>query len=419
MHDVPTEGWVMSAEGIALRRDLRRAGRQRRLAAIVLVAPLFLFLLFSFVLPIADMLRRSVDDRDIASAWPTASAVLQQWHQLVDPSVAMFAALGRDIRTSAEERTIAAAARRLNYALENGRSLVMNTGRDLRRLEGEPASWRDTLLEADPAWGERRTWNALRQASGPVTDFYLLTALDLERDAEGAITKRPESQSLYLAVLLRTVTISVAVTLLCLVLGFPVAHLIATASQRTGNLLMILVLLPLWTSLLVRSAAWIVLLQDQGIVNAMLTGAGLTDGPVRLIFNRPGVIIAMTHVLLPFMILPIVATMKSIPPTYMRAAVSLGAHPAIAFLRVYLPQTLPGVAAGVLLVFIMALGYYVTPALVGGANDQMLAYFIAFYVTSSANWGLAAALGVLLLTATAILYLVYSRLAGMNQVKLG
>jgi putative spermidine/putrescine transport system permease protein len=160
-------------------------------------------------------------------------------------------------------------------------------------------------------------------------------------------------------------------------------------------------------------------LQDQGIVNQMLMAVGLTDAPIRLIFNRTGVVVAMTHVLLPFMILPIIATMKSIPPTYVRAAISLGAHPAVAFWKVYLPQTLPGVAAGTLLVFIMALGYYVTPTLVGGPKDQMLAYFIAFYTTQSANWGLAAALGVLLLAATAILYFAYSRLAGLNQVRLG
>ncbi len=154
----------------------------------------------------------------------------------------------------------------MNYAIDNGRSLVMNTGRDLRGLDGEPASWREALTAADPAWGETATWNVLRQAAGPLTDFYLLTALDLQRGANGDIESRPASQSLYLAVLWRTLSISLAVTVLCLLLGFPVAYLNANASQRSGNLLMILVLLPLWTSLLVRSAAWIVLLQDQGIV---------------------------------------------------------------------------------------------------------------------------------------------------------
>lgn len=402
-----------------LARDLKRAGRRRRLMALGLVAPLFLFLLFSFVLPIGDMLRRSITDGEVTAAWPDAARMLRQWDRESEPDEAMFAVLGRDLRTSAEERTIATAARRMNYALPGGRSLVMNAGRALRELDGEPASWRDAMVGADPAWAERRTWIALAHAAGPFTDFYLLAAFDLERDADDAISLRPPEQSLYLAVLQRTIFVSASVTLLCLVIGFPLAYFVANAPPARGNLLMILVLLPLWTSLLVRSAAWIVLLQDQGIVNGLLQWTGLTSEPVRLIFNRPGVIIAMTHVQLPFMILPIIATMKAIPPSYMRAAVSLGAHPAVAFWRVYLPQTLPGVAAGTLLVFIMSLGYYVTPALVGGASDQMLAYFIAFNTTSTANWGLAAALGVLLLGATAILYLVYSRLAGMGRPKLG
>ncbi|WP_137391844.1 ABC transporter permease [Rhodoligotrophos defluvii] len=407
------------AEAARLRRDLRRAGRRRQLAAIALVLPLFLFLMFSFLVPIADMLRRSVVDPDLAAAWPNAAVVLRAWDRSSPPDEAMFAALGRDIRASAEARTIAGPARRLNYALSDGRSLVMNTGRALRKLQGEPASWRDTLMSEDPAWGKQKTWIALAHAAGPLTDFYLLTAVDLERDAADRITSRPPDQSLYLTVLQRTALMSVSVTLLCLLLGYPLAYYVANAPARSANLLMILVLLPLWTSLLVRSAAWIVLLQDQGLVNDLLRASGLTDGPVRLIYNRIGVLIAMVHVQLPFMVLPIIASMKAVPPAYMRAAVSLGAHPAIAFFRVYMPQTFPGVAAGTLLVFIMSLGYYVTPALVGGANDQMLAYFIAYYTTSSANWGLAAALGVLLLVATAILYALYARLTNLGQIRLG
>ncbi|MGH6887011.1 MAG: ABC transporter permease, partial [Geminicoccales bacterium] len=269
-----------------------------------------------------------------------------------------------------------------------------------------------------PAWGKAETWAVVQRAAGPYSDFFLLSALDLQHDSEGDIVAAPSEQSIYLRVLGRTFWISTLVTALCLLFGFPVAYLIAHSPPRRSNLLMILVLLPFWTSLLVRSAAWIVLLQDQGIVNDLLRFFGFTDEPIRMIFNRTGVVVAMVHVLLPFMILPMVATMKTIPPSYMRAALSLGAPPAVAFLKVYLPQTLPGVSAGTLLVFIMALGYYVTPALVGGANDQMLAYFIAFYTTSSVNWGLAAALGVLLLTVTGVLYAVYSRLVGMGKVSL-
>ena len=218
---------------------------------------------------------------------------------------------------------------------------------------------------------------------------------------------------------LRTFLVALSVTALCLVLGFPVAYLLATRPPRIANLLMILVLLPFWTSLLVRTTAWVVLLQTNGVVNEILTGLGLIGEPLQLVYNRVGVLIAMTHVLLPFMILPLYSVMRSIPPAHLRAASSLGARPVGAFLRVYLPQTLPGIGAGALLVFILALGYYITPALVGGPADQMISCFIAFYTTSTVNWGMASALGLLLLVATLALYAVYARLVGADRMRLG
>jgi putative spermidine/putrescine transport system permease protein len=182
---------------------------------------------------------------------------------------------------------------------------------------------------------------------------------------------------------------------------------------------MIFVLLPFWTSLLVRTASWIVLLQREGLVNQTLQATGLIDEPLALIFNRAGVYIAMTHVLLPFMLLPLYSVMRGIPPAYARAALSLGAPPLAAFLKIYLPLSMPGVAAGCLLVFILAIGYYITPALVGGAADQMISYFVAFYTLETVNWGMAAALGTVLLVATLILYLLYARLVGIDRLRLG
>jgi len=179
------------------------------------------------------------------------------------------------------------------------------------------------------------------------------------------------------------------------------------------------VLLPFWTSLLVRTTAWVVLLQNQGIVNEVLIWLGIVQAPVQLIYNRIGVYVAMTHVLLPFMILPLYSVMRGISPNYVRAAKSLGAPPTTAFLRIYVPQCLPGIGAGCLLVFILALGYYITPALVGGAGDQMIAYFIAFYTTSTINWGLASALGAVLLAATLMLCALYNRLVGTDRLRLG
>ncbi len=171
------------------------------------------------------------------------------------------------------------------------------------------------------------------------------------------------------------------------------------------------VLLPLWTSLLVRTAAWFILLQEQGLINDLLRWLHIIDAPLPLIFNRTGVIIAMTHVLLPFMVLPIYSVLITIPKNLMPAAASLGAPPLRAFLRVLLPLSLRGVASGSLLVFISAIGYYITPALIGGPGDQMISSIIAFYATGSANWGMAGALGVVLLVATLLLYSVYARLS--------
>jgi putative spermidine/putrescine transport system permease protein len=204
-----------------------------------------------------------------------------------------------------------------------------------------------------------------------------------------------------------------------LIMGFPVAYVLANTRPSTANLLMILVLLPFWTSLLVRTTAWFVILQDNGPINDTLQMLGLTTAPLPLIFSRFGTVAAMTHIQLPFTLLPIYSVMKTIPPSYMRAARSLGGGPVYSFVRIYLPQTLPGIGAGCLLTFILSLGYYITPALVGGPTDQMISGFIAEAINRENNWGKACALGTVLLVATLILYFVYNRIVGIDKVKLG
>lgn len=194
-------------------------------------------------------------------------------------------------------------------------------------------------------------------------------------------------------------------------IGLPYAMLIAASSGWRRQLLLVAVLLPLWTSLLVRTAAWYILLQDKGLINSFLMSLGLFSDPLPLLFNRTGVIIAMTHVLLPFMVLPIYSVLIAMPRNLMPAAASLGARPIRAFLQILLPLTLRGIASGGLLVFMAALGYYITPALIGGPKDQMISSVIAFYATGSANWGMAGALGIVLLAATIVFYGVYGRLS--------
>ena len=236
-----------------------------------------------------------------------------------------------------------------------------------------------------------------------------------------AAAPRPAEFHVYLPLLWRTLVVSLSLTVLCLLLGYPVAYLIAHSPPRRANLLLLLVLVPFWTSLLVRTTAWIVLLQTQGVVTSALVALNLIADNSRpaMIYNMTGTMVAMTHVLLPFMVLPLYAVMRTIPRLHMSAAASLGAGTAQAFWRVYWPQSLPGVGAGSLLVFILAIGYYITPALVGGRSGQLISNLIAYHMQSSLNWGLAAALGGLLLAFVLVLYLVYNRLVGIERMRLG
>jgi len=223
------------------------------------------------------------------------------------------------------------------------------------------------------------------------------------------------SVPVYLKALWNTVIISGLVTVLCALFGFPVAYTMAHATPRVRRLLIFVVLVPFWSSILVRTFAWMVLLQKTGLINKMLmTYLGIIETPLTLIYNRAGVLIGMTHVLLPFMILPLLAVLSRIDPSLSSAAASLGAPPARNFIRVYLPLSLPGLLSGSLLVFVVGLGYYITPALLGGPGEVMIAQLIEMQVADFGNWGLAAALSVVLLvgTGTAFMFVNRSLLAG-------
>lgn len=406
----------------ALRRAIRRGERRRLLAGLGLTLPLVAFLLALFVLPILGMLARSVENAEVSGALPETGALLRGWDGRGMPPEPVLAAFAREARAAQQARALAGVAKRLNVERSGWRSVVMAAGRGLP-ADAPPAEgggWRAAYAALDPAWADPAIWRALQRAAAPWTDRYLLAAVDLERDeATGAVRAVAPDQAIYRTVLYRTFWISGVVTLACLLLGYPLAYRLATLPEGTANLLMILVLLPFWTSLLVRTAAWIVLLQREGPINGLLLRLGVVAEPLALVYNRAGVYVAMTHVLLPFMVLPLYSVMRGIPPSYVRAALSLGARPATAFARVYLPLSMPGVAAGCLLVFILAIGYYITPALVGGQADQMISYFVAFFTLETVNWGMAAALGTVLLAATVALYLAYARLVGVDRLRLG
>lgn len=412
---------LTTADGRPLRASFARAIRRNRLKALGLVLPLLLFLLVTFLVPIGEMLWRSVENQLVGTVLHRTVAELADWDETGDalPSEAVFAALVADFRQGREERTIGRVGVRLNYELSGMSSLFRKTARRARRIDEGP--YRDAMLEVDRRWGELDVWRLIKREGRAHTPSYYFAAVDLRIQPDGSIAPRAEEQRIYLQLFARTLWLSFVITALCLVLGYPIAWLMATLPTRTSNLLMIMVLLPFWTSLLVRTTCWIALLQQQGVLNDLMVWAGLIDDANRLemMHNATGTIIAMTHILLPFMVLPLFSVMKTIPPSYMRAARSLGADPFTAFMRVYVPNTIPGVGAGVLLVFIVAIGYYITPALVGGTSGILISNFIAYHMQVSLNWGLAAALGALLLGLVLALYLLYDRLVGLDQMKLG
>jgi putative spermidine/putrescine transport system permease protein len=373
-------------------------------------------MILAFAWPIVSLLTNAVYAPRFADEMPELAAWLSEWDGQELPGEDGFALVAKEFGRAYDEKTLPRASRRLNYEMSGFRSLAMKTGRRAERLE---APYKEAMLKLDKDWGNIETWRALKAGSQRWTDKFILQALDLERDFEQGIQRVPPEQRVYIDRLEVTFWISIVVTVVCAAIGYPIAYVMANSSKTVSRLMFILVLLPFWISLLVRTAAWVVLLQKEGIINDSLLWLGLVDEPQQLIFNRIGVYIAMVHILLPFLVLPLYSVMRSIPRDHMRAAASLGAPPVSAFLTVYFPQTIPGLGAGCLLVFILSIGFYVTPALVGGSADQMISALIAEFALGTANWGLASALALVLLCCVAVIYPIFGRYAGARNLRLG
>jgi putative spermidine/putrescine transport system permease protein len=403
--------------GPELRLQFAAAERRAHFRALVLILPLLLFVLITFATPVVLLLTRAVYDPSIANTLPGTVDSLRDWDGKNAPDEAVYAALVKDFKKVSQDNTAAFVGKRLNYEIPGVRSKIIASATKAAEIAAPP--YKEQMIEANKIWGDRLIWVKIKQAGKPFTDFYLLRSLDLERTVDGNIAPMAKSQAVYVNVLLRTLYISVLVTLITLALAYPVAFMLAHAPQRLANILLIFILVPFWTSLLVRTTAWYVLLQDNGPINNLVQFLNLSDVPLKLIFSRFGTVTAMTHIQLPFTLLPIYGVMKGISPSYMRAARSLGGGPFYSFFRIYLPLTLPGIGAGCLLTFILCLGYYITPVLVGGASDQMVSVVIVSAMNQENNWGKASALSAILLLATLVLFFVYNRIIGIDKVKLG
>jgi putative spermidine/putrescine transport system permease protein len=412
---------MTTADGTPLKVSLNRALRRNKLRAFLWVAPLLAFIGITFLIPILDMVFRGVENPVISQVLHRTVPLLAQWNETGEelPSEEVFAALLADVKEGRENKTIGKVGQLLNYQEPGMSSIFRSSPRKFRKIEDPP--FKEQIIKANKKWGDIKTWRTIKQHSNRFTSAYFLAALDLRRDVSGSIVQQPTERQIYIKLFIRTLVLSTVITVLCLALGFPISYLLATLPTKTSNLLMILVLLPFWTSLLVRTSAWIALLQQEGVINDLLVWIGVVadDARLQMIHNQIGTVVAMTHILLPFMVLPLYSVMKTIPPSYMRAALSLGANPVMAFFRVYFPQTVPGIGAGGILVFIIAIGYYITPALVGGTKGTLISNFIAYHISTSLNWGLAAALGIILLGLVLALYLLYDKIVGIDNMKLG
>jgi putative spermidine/putrescine transport system permease protein len=366
---------------------------QNTLAAL-LVAPLLLLLTAAFLVPLANTLATAVADRELRETLPRSAALLRSWDGTGLPGEEAFATLAEELGAALAERRLGPLTQRMNFAVPGSRALLLRTARASGSLAAPFAS---TMVTLDARWGETDTWLGLRDAAGPFTPLYLLRALDLDLTPGGSVTAMEEQDRLFRTLFLRTIGVALLVTLLAIPLAAPVAFLLASLPPRWAGLALLAVLVPFWSSILVRTTAWFVLLQREGPVNAALVALGLADAPVQIIGTRAAVIVAMLHVLLPFAILPAYSVMKGIDRALLRAASSLGGSPVQVTLRVWLPLAFPGLAAGGFIVFLLAVGFYITPALLGGPRDQLVASFIALHINRDVNWGMAAALSVLLL----------------------
>ncbi len=423
MSDTTTSGPVLAADGTPLKRSLGRALRRQKIRALMLIAPLLLFVFLTFIMPIASMLMRSVDNEMVGNTLPKTVIAIQNWDassgELPDESI--YAAFADDLIIAVNNKEHTKLGTRLNYEKTGMSSLFRKTGRKVKKWDPvADAPFKDKLIEINKGWGDPEVWATIQTHSSKYTSGYFLNAIDMQKTPDG-IAAQPEDKQILIKLFMRTLQMSLIITGFCILLAYPIAWILANSPVRTANLLMILVLLPFWTSLLVRTSAWKVMLQNQGVINEVLVWLGIVadDNRLEIINNQFGTIVAMTHILLPFMILPMYSVMQTIPPTYLRAAKSLGATNWTAFWRVYFPQSIPGIGAGSILVFILAIGYYITPEIVGGTDGVFISNRIAYHISRSLNWGLAAALGAILLAVVMILYWAYDKIVGIDNVKLG
>lgn len=375
--------------------------RQPGVTGLLLVAPLVLLIAVFLVIPLAKFVWLSVDNREMARALPATALALESSAPADVPGDAVFAAFAQDLGRDPDN--VPRLAAHLNFFQGGMISLVRKTAAELPQI----APTRAGFVAFDKRWDDPRSWRAILLATRPLTYEHYLEALDLRtaRPAvSAAIELKPENQQIFQRLWLRTISVALVVVAVCTVIGYPIANYLARARGLAFTLALGVVLLPFWTPLLARIASWVVLLESNGIITRLLIGSGLVDAANRpqLLNNMFATVLVMSYVLLPYAVLPTYAVMSRINPGLYDAALTLGASPLRAFFTVYLPQTLPGVLAGAVLIFVFSFGFYLTPELVGGPSGSLIGNQIAYNFSKSLNWGLAGALSAMLLVVVAL-----------------
>ena len=413
---------ILTTDGIPLEVSLKKAEKKNKIKAFLLVAPLLLFLIITYIFPIGEMFTRSIDDKMITNMLPKTFKEMESWDGQELPPEEVFSAFYYDYKALVEKQEHGKLGQRLNKEKNGFNSTTKRLFRNIKRKKiDESISIKEQIIKIHPNWNKVEYWQAIKRTAPPYTLAKYLKGMDMYYAPDGSIVQVDEDRRIHRILWLRTLEIAFFVTLFCFLMGYPIAHLLATLPMKYSNLLMICVLLPFWTSLLVRTASWMILLQQQGVVNDFFVMIGLVadDNRPEMMYNKVGTYVAMTQILLPFMVLPLYSVMKTISPSLMRAGKSLGGTPFVAFWKVYFPLTIPGIGAGCLLVFILAIGYYITPALVGGASGTLISNQIAFHMKQTLDWSFASAMGLMLLTGVLVIYWIYNKLVGVDNIKLG
>jgi len=410
---------ILTSDGVSLEESLKKAEKKNKIKAFLLVAPLLLFLLITYIFPIGEMFTRSIDDKMITNMLPKTFKSMEKWDGNELPPEEVFASFLSDYKVLVKNKTQGKLGQRLNKEKNGFNSILKKLKRKMKKFE--EGNYKQQIISVHKRFGNVEYWRAMKRTAPPYTAIKYLKAVDLYTDENGSIVQVEESRRIYKKLWVRTLEVALFVTIFTFLMGYPIAHLLATIPMKYSNLLMICVLLPFWTSLLVRTASWMILLQQQGVVNDFFVMIGLVADNNRpeMMYNKVGTYVAMSQILLPFMVLPLYSVMKTISPSLMRAGKSLGGTPFVSFWKIYFPLTISGIGAGSLLVFILAVGYYITPELVGGASGKLISNQIAYHMKQTLDWSFASAMGLMLLCGVLSIYWIYNKLVGIDNIKLG